>query len=140
MGPYAFKNSEWVGFDDVDTIEKKMSLLRDWKLGGAMVWALDLDDFNNQCGGGSYPLLKTINHGLGRLANYKRPELLTTRLNRVGLESDEEEQNEDIATTVDSDLEQVKQAGIVSLPYQLFYSHQPSTWYRQPLFNYNPKK
>jgi hypothetical protein len=78
MGPYAFKNSEWVSFDDVDTIEQKMKLLNDWNLGGAMIWALDLDDFNNQCGNGKYPILSTINEQLGRLSDYTRPNLLET--------------------------------------------------------------
>lgn len=31
-------------------------------LGGAMIWALDFDDFTGQaCGGQKYPLLKVIN-------------------------------------------------------------------------------
>merc|ERR1719203_1301597 len=90
MGPYAYKNAEWVSFDDIDTIEEKMALLKKWNLGGAMVWALDLDDFNNQCGGGNYPLLKTINKGLGRLKNFKRPELLTTNLNRISTQFEDE--------------------------------------------------
>lgn len=143
MGPYAYKNSEWVSFDDVDTIEKKMALLRKWKLGGAMVWALDLDDFNNQCGGGSYPLLKTINHGLGRLSKFKRPELLTTSLKRSSLDSEDEEEKEEEVDEVETELEQINQGGIsgrvVSLPYQLYWAPQPSSWSQQPL-TYNPKK
>ena len=30
-----------------------------------MVWAMGLDDFNNRCGGGSYPLLNAIKDVLG---------------------------------------------------------------------------
>ena len=40
MGPYAYKNSEWVSFDDIDTIGQKIEILKDYKLGGAMIWAL----------------------------------------------------------------------------------------------------
>ena len=40
MGPYAYKNSEWVSFDDIDTIGQKIQILKDYKLGGAMIWAL----------------------------------------------------------------------------------------------------
>lgn len=35
-------------------------------LGGAMVWALDLDDYRNVCGQGHYPLLGTIMKTLGQ--------------------------------------------------------------------------
>ena len=34
-------------------------------IGGAMVWALDLDDFKNKCGNGKHPLLSAIRNILG---------------------------------------------------------------------------
>ena len=64
MGPYAYKGNQWVSFDDVDTIRRKSQLVRTMQLGGAMIWALDLDDFRATCGCETYPLLKTINREL----------------------------------------------------------------------------
>jgi len=48
MGPYAFHKNQWVGFDDVDTIAYKSEYVKKLGLGGAMIWALDLDDFANR--------------------------------------------------------------------------------------------
>ena len=71
MGPYAFKGRQWVGFDDVDMIQYKSEYIRKLGLGGGMVWALDLDDFNNRCGQGPHPLLSTIKRVLGpRIGQY----------------------------------------------------------------------
>lgn len=39
--------------------------IRQMDLGGGMIWALDLDDFRNRCGGGRHPLLSTIRNTLG---------------------------------------------------------------------------
>lgn len=64
MGPYAYRGDQWVSFDDVDIVRRKSDLVRTMKLGGAMIWALDLDDFRNRCGCETYPLLKTINRVL----------------------------------------------------------------------------
>ncbi|XP_018794816.1 PREDICTED: probable chitinase 3 [Bactrocera latifrons] len=64
MGPYAFQRDQWVSFDDISMIRHKSEYVRALGLGGAMIWALDLDDFKNLCDCETYPLLKTINRVL----------------------------------------------------------------------------
>ncbi|XP_066091039.1 chitotriosidase-1 [Saccopteryx bilineata] len=59
--PYAFLGNQWVGFDDVESFKTKVSYLKQKGLGGAMVWALDMDDFAGSfCNQGRYPLIKTL--------------------------------------------------------------------------------
>ncbi|XP_054441527.1 chitotriosidase-1 [Pteronotus mesoamericanus] len=59
--PYAFRGDQWVGFDDTESFKTKVSYLKQKGLGGAMVWALDMDDFTGSfCGQGRYPLIKTL--------------------------------------------------------------------------------
>jgi len=65
MGPYAYKDRNWVGYDDVNMIRYKSEYIRKMGLGGGMVWALDLDDFKNRCGQGHHPLMNTIKEVLG---------------------------------------------------------------------------
>ncbi|XP_052069385.1 acidic mammalian chitinase-like [Mytilus californianus] len=62
--PYAVKGTEWVGYDDVDSLKEKVKYIKDHHFGGTMVWALDLDDFSGSCGQGKYPLLHAINDEL----------------------------------------------------------------------------
>ena len=45
MGPYAYKGNQWVSFDDAAMIKHKANYIKKLGLGGAMIWALDLDDF-----------------------------------------------------------------------------------------------
>ena len=81
--PYAFKDDQWVGYDDpksiklkvsstlspqisancllIDSSPKKCEYAAKRKLAGAMIWSLDLDDFTgNFCNEGKYPLLAAI--------------------------------------------------------------------------------
>ncbi|KAI1301456.1 Chitotriosidase-1 [Halotydeus destructor] len=63
-GPFAFNSDQWVGYDDPTALLAKTSYIKSHGLGGAMIWAIDLDDFRGQCCGVKYPLLKTLNYGL----------------------------------------------------------------------------
>jgi len=61
-GPYAFKENQWVGFDNEKSIKKKASLVNKYNLGGGMVWSIETDDFRGSCHGNKFPLLKAIKH------------------------------------------------------------------------------
>jgi len=63
-GPYAYSKDQWVGYDDISMIKQKSNFVKNNNFGGAMIWALDLDDFANLCGCENYPLLRTINRVL----------------------------------------------------------------------------
>lgn len=60
--PYAVAGDQWVGFDDERSIRNKMQWLKNNSYAGAMVWTVDMDDFNgNVCGGDvKYPLIGAI--------------------------------------------------------------------------------
>ncbi|XP_060794061.1 acidic mammalian chitinase-like isoform X2 [Neoarius graeffei] len=59
--PYGTKSDWWVGFDTKESFNIKVTYLKDNKLGGAFVWALDLGNFSGQfCGLGKYPLISEL--------------------------------------------------------------------------------
>lgn len=62
--PYATKGNQWVGYDNIKSVQKKVNFLLERKLGGGMIWSIDTDDFTGHCGDGKYPLLKTISRSL----------------------------------------------------------------------------
>ncbi|XP_063095859.1 chitotriosidase-1 isoform X2 [Cavia porcellus] len=63
--PYAVRDNQWVGFDDVESFKAKVGYVKQKELGGAMVWALDLDDFSGSfCNQGRYPLIQTLQREL----------------------------------------------------------------------------
>ncbi len=57
LTPYAYdpKTKVWVTYDDEESFTKKLDLLEENKLAGAMFWAIDLDDYK-----GGYPLISTV--------------------------------------------------------------------------------
>ncbi|KAH3872364.1 hypothetical protein DPMN_035580 [Dreissena polymorpha] len=59
--PYFVHNNLWVGYEDRASIREKAQYLRAEGLAGAMVWAIDLDDFHGTCEQGQYPLMNALN-------------------------------------------------------------------------------
>jgi len=64
--PYLVQGDQWVGFDDERAIRNKMDWVKDNGYAGAMVWTLDMDDFNGTvCGSGvKYPLIGAMREEL----------------------------------------------------------------------------
>jgi len=76
--PYAFKNDQWVGYEDVKSIKEKVEFIKQKGYKGAMTWAIDMDDFRGTCGAKN-PLATEMSKGL---ANYKVPGLSATPTKR----------------------------------------------------------
>jgi chitinase len=63
--PYAYNGDQWVGYDNVQSLEEKVNYLKAQGFGGWMTWNIDLDDFRGSwCNAGAYPLHKALNQAL----------------------------------------------------------------------------
>ncbi|XP_042348384.1 probable endochitinase [Plectropomus leopardus] len=59
--PYATTGNRWVGFDNKDSLDTKVSYIKVNNFGGAVVWSLDLDDFSGQfCKESNYPFISHL--------------------------------------------------------------------------------
>lgn len=59
LAPYAYKDRQWVGYDDVESITLKTRYAVYMGLAGAMIWSIETDDFRGECGP-KFPLLNAI--------------------------------------------------------------------------------
>jgi len=62
--PFAYNGIKWVGYDDEDSIGKKVQFAMGKGMAGIMVWSVDTDDFLGKCTGQRFPLLSAINEYL----------------------------------------------------------------------------
>ncbi|RZB39353.1 mucin-22, partial [Asbolus verrucosus] len=64
MGPYAYKDNQWVGYDDDAIARKKAAYVAENGLGGIMFWSIDNDDFRGNCHGKPYPIIEAAKEAL----------------------------------------------------------------------------
>lgn len=72
--PYAYRGNQWIGYDDIQSINEKARYVHDKNLAGAMIWSIETDDFRGKCGQGAFPLLASIRKGLSGQAVQNPPE------------------------------------------------------------------
>jgi len=58
---YAYRNSQWISYEDPDSFGVKAKYAKDLGLGGVILWTVDMDDFNKTCAKETFPLLRSIN-------------------------------------------------------------------------------
>ncbi|XP_041084633.1 acidic mammalian chitinase-like, partial [Polyodon spathula] len=59
--PCVVKDNQWIGYDDEKNFHWKAEWMKNSRLGGVMIYSMDLDDFSGKfCGSGTYPLMKKL--------------------------------------------------------------------------------
>lgn len=56
--PFASSGNQWVGYDDLESINYKLDFIIRENLGGSMWWSIESDDFRGLCGYGLSPLIQ----------------------------------------------------------------------------------
>nr|QPD99037.1 putative chitinase 1 [Tityus serrulatus] len=64
VGPYAYKDNQWVGFDDPVAAKEKAKFAKEAGYGGVMVWELSSDNFKGLWGERKSPLINALKEGV----------------------------------------------------------------------------
>ncbi|CAN8011633.1 unnamed protein product, partial [Ixodes pacificus] len=62
--PVIVKEDQWIGYDDIESLKKKVAFALSKGLAGAMVWSIETDDFGRHCGDTRNPLQSAIREAL----------------------------------------------------------------------------
>ncbi|XP_065367781.1 chitinase-3-like protein 1 [Calliphora vicina] len=63
--PFIHNANQWIGYDNIKSLEMKVEFGNSLNLAGVMIWSIETDDFRGMCGAGKYPLLTAVNNKLG---------------------------------------------------------------------------
>ena len=78
VGVYASRKSLWVTFDDSQTAKVKAGYVEKNGFGGIVVAGIGNDDFHGDCSGKRFPVLYSVNQGLGRDPSITPPPVGST--------------------------------------------------------------
>ncbi|TRY63193.1 hypothetical protein TCAL_02085 [Tigriopus californicus] len=62
--PYMYNGPYWIGYDNEESIKKKVDFANLLGIAGVMMWSIDTDDFVGVNGGSAWPLLRKVNQEL----------------------------------------------------------------------------
>lgn len=78
LAPYAFRGQDWIGYDDIESIAKKIKFALNMNLTGIYVWSIEDDDFLGNCHCVKFPLVKTISQVLAGNETIQNFDLFNT--------------------------------------------------------------
>lgn len=58
--PYSFDSTTWISYDNPTSIAAKLKMASSRGLAGAVFYDLEMDDYDNSCGTGYFPLMRSV--------------------------------------------------------------------------------
>ncbi len=63
-GPFAYKEDQWMSFDDELSALNKAMFVKEKGYGGLVIWDITQDDFRGKCAHSPFPLVNAVKNGL----------------------------------------------------------------------------
>lgn len=99
--PIAYSNRIFVSFDNKKSLIEKAKLVISRKLGGIMLWSVDMDDFQGLCHNKTYPMLSAVTDFLiGEEQKALNPGIQYNTTGPIVTNSSELEENERLHLTL----------------------------------------
>lgn len=62
-----YRDTDWMSFEDFESIKTRAGLINKYKLAGGKIWAFEQDDYDNVCNYEcQFPIMRLFNNAIGR--------------------------------------------------------------------------